>query len=165
MAFKENSFVRHAKMPAWGVGKILKQDDELVWIDFSAGGVKKLKVELAAEHLVVAEVEPTTSRPKEATPRAATSVAARSRSDARCAHCDQLLKRGRAASNGSMKSCPNCSAFEGEHIFYPYPEGFGTSSASGGDPARDHGDCSACRANAHPPHQGGTHCSQLDDTV
>ena len=147
-------------MPAWGVGRVLKIDDELVWIDFSGGGVKKLKVEIAAEHLVAADLEGAPSKPKEPAPRPA-SVGSRtsSRSDARCAHCDQLLKRSQQRNDGAMKSCPNCSAFEGEHIYYPYPEAFDVAVASVKEAARDHSDCSQCRANVPLPHSGGTHCS------
>ena len=51
MAFEENALVRHTKMPSWGVGRILKIDNELIWIEFSGAGLKKLKVEIAAELL------------------------------------------------------------------------------------------------------------------
>lgn len=148
-------------MPAWGIGRILKLDDELVWIEFSGAGVKKLKVEIAAEHLVAADLEQSTPKPKEPAPRPIANPGSRapSRSDARCAHCDQLLKRGQQRNGGAMKSCPNCSAFEGEHIFYPYPEAFG-ATATPKDAARDHSDCSKCRSNEPLPHAGGTYCSQ-----
>ena len=165
MAFKENSFVRHAKMPSWGVGRVLKIDDELVWIDFSGAGMKKLKVEIAAEHLVAADRESSSVKPEAAASRPITHVGSRSRSSARCAHCDQLLQRSQPRNNGAMKSCPNCSAFEGEHVFYPYPEAFGAPAARPADLARDQSDCIACRANASLPHAGGTHCSQFADTL
>jgi hypothetical protein len=163
MAFKEQSLVRHTKMPTWGIGRVLKTDDELVWIDFSSGGLKKLKVEIAAEHLVAADLEAPTAKPAASAPRAVAHVGSRSRSNARCAHCEQLLQRSQHRNNGAMKSCPRCSAFEGEHVFYPYPDAF-APGASGADPARDQSDCRACRANASLPHAGGTPCSQLADT-
>lgn len=153
-------------MPSWGVGRILKTDEESIWIDFSGAGMKKLKVEIATEHLVAADLEGSTPKPKEPAPRPITSAGSRSpsRSDARCAHCDQLLKRSQHRNDGTLKSCPRCSAFEGEHVFYPYPQAFG-STGNAADPARDQNDCSACRANARLPHSGGIHCSTFSDSV
>lgn len=166
MAFKDNALVRHSKMPSWGIGRILKSDDELVWIEFSGGGVKKLKVEIAAEHLVAADLElSATPKPAERAAGPISGLGSRSRSNAPCAHCEQPLQRSQHRNNRSMKSCPNCSAFEGEHVFYPYPAGFASPGASGTDPARDQSDCRACRANASLPHPGGTHCSQFADAV
>jgi phage FluMu protein Com len=158
MAFKESSLVRHTNMPAWGVGRILKIDAELIWIDFSGSGLKKLKFDIAAQHLVAADGEEAESRP-------ISSVRSRSRSDSRCAHCDELLKRSQLRDDGAMKSCPKCSAFEGEHVFYPYPEAFGATagSARADNPGRDQSDCRACRSNASPPHSGGTYCSKTAD--
>ena len=164
MAFEENALVRHANMPSWGIGRILKVDGELVWIQFSGAGLKKLKVDIAAEHLVAADLV-VTPESKAPVPRPITSAGSRSssRSDARCAHCDQLLKRSQQRNAGTMKSCPNCSGFEGEHVFYPYPEGFAAAVGSAKDAARDHSDCSQCRSNAPLPHSGGTYCSKLAD--
>jgi hypothetical protein len=162
MAFKEQSLVRHTKMPAWGIGRVLKIDEELIWIEFSGAGMKKLKAEIAAEHLVAADLEPSTPKPAQPAARPAANPGSRapSRSDARCAHCDQLLKRSQARNDGALKSCPNCSAFEGEHVFYPYPDAFG-AAATTKEAARDHSDCTQCRANEPLPHEGGTHCSQI----
>jgi hypothetical protein len=164
MAFKENSLVRHTKMPAWGVGRIVKIDEELIWIDFPGSGLKKLKVEIAAEHLIAAEhaVPPAREVPK---PRPVTNVGSRSRSDSRCAHCEELLKRSQLRNDNTMKSCPKCSQFEGEHVFYPYPEAFSGRGASVQDAVRDQSDCRACRSNANPPHAGATYCSKLADVV
>lgn len=160
MAFEENTLVRHTKMPSWGVGRILKIDNELIWIEFSGAGLKKLKVEIAGELLAavdLAALQPAGGQTERSRSAPATSVSSRTRTDARCAHCDQLLKRSQLRDGSAMKSCPNCSGFEGEHVFYPYPEGFG---AGGQDPVRDQSDCSACRANASLPHAGGTPCSK-----
>lgn len=162
MVFKENSLVRHTRMPAWGIGRVLKIEDEVIWIEFSAGGLKKLKADIAAEHLAPAEIAaPQASARAEASrSQPVANLGSRSRGDAKCAHCDQLLKRSQHRNDGSMKSCPNCSGFEGEHIFYPYPEAFG-AQVTAKDPGRDQSDCSACRANESLPHAGGTPCSQI----
>jgi hypothetical protein len=160
VTFEENALVRHTKMPSWGVGRILKFDHELVWIQFSGAGLKKLKVEIAAEHLAPAEIaaaQPAAGQPERSRSAPATNVGSRTNSNARCAHCDQLLKRSQHRDDGAMKSCPNCSVFEGEHVYYPYPQSFGARAQ---DPGRDQTDCDACRANASLPHEGGTFCSR-----
>ena len=48
---KEQSIVRHRLRPEWGVGRILVRNAEFLQIDFSAGGLKKLKTSIADEHL------------------------------------------------------------------------------------------------------------------
>jgi len=41
-------------------------------------------------------------------------------------HCNKPLNEG--LFHGNLKSCPNCSTRNGqEHVFYPYPEAFGTT--------------------------------------
>ena len=57
MAFKEKAIVRHKLRPDWGAGRILMRTDEYLQIDFSAGGLKKLKAEIADEHLEAATDE------------------------------------------------------------------------------------------------------------
>ena len=51
MPFKENSVVRHKLRPEWGAGRVLLRSDEYLQIDFTAGGLKKLKTVIADEHL------------------------------------------------------------------------------------------------------------------
>ena len=51
MSFKEKALVRHKLRPDWGVGRVLSRTDEYLQIDFSAGGLKKLKTVIADEHL------------------------------------------------------------------------------------------------------------------
>ena len=51
MPFKEKSVVRHKLCPEWGAGRILLRTEEYIQIDFSAGGLKKLKTVIADEHL------------------------------------------------------------------------------------------------------------------
>ena len=57
MAFKEKAIVRHRLRPEWGAGRILLRSDEYLQIDFSAGGLKKLKADIADEHLEAATDE------------------------------------------------------------------------------------------------------------
>jgi len=55
MAFKEKAVVRHKLRPEWGVGRILTRTGDYLQIDFTAGGLKKLKAEIADEHLEAAK--------------------------------------------------------------------------------------------------------------
>jgi hypothetical protein len=51
MPFKEKAVVRHKLRPEWGAGRVLVRTEEYLQIDFSAGGLKKLKTSIADEHL------------------------------------------------------------------------------------------------------------------
>jgi hypothetical protein len=51
MPFKEKAIVRHRLRPEWGAGRILVRTEDFIQIDFSAGGLKKLKTAIADEHL------------------------------------------------------------------------------------------------------------------
>jgi hypothetical protein len=57
MPFKEKAIVRHKLRPEWGAGRVLVRTDEYLQIDFSAGGLKKLKTSIADEHLEAATAE------------------------------------------------------------------------------------------------------------
>jgi hypothetical protein len=57
MPFKEKAIVRHKLRPEWGAGRILVRTDDNVQIDFSAGGLKKLKTSIADDHLEAASAE------------------------------------------------------------------------------------------------------------
>ncbi len=54
MPFKEKAIVRHKLCPEWGAGRVLLRTEEYLQIDFSAGGLKKLKTSIADEHLQAA---------------------------------------------------------------------------------------------------------------
>jgi len=54
MPFKEKAIVRHRLRPDWGVGRVLLRSEEYLQIDFTAGGLKKLKTVIADEHLLAA---------------------------------------------------------------------------------------------------------------
>ena len=51
MPFKEKAVVRHRLRPDWGAGRVLVRTEEYLQIDFTAGGLKKLKTSIADEHL------------------------------------------------------------------------------------------------------------------
>jgi hypothetical protein len=57
MPFKEKAIVRHKLRPEWGAGRILVRTEDSLQIDFSAGGLKKLKTAIADEHLEAATAD------------------------------------------------------------------------------------------------------------
>lgn len=57
MPFKENSVVRHRLRHDWGAGRVLLRTEEYMQIDFTAGGLKKLKTAIADEHLEAAPAD------------------------------------------------------------------------------------------------------------
>jgi Protein of unknown function (DUF3553) len=57
MPFKENNVVRHKLRPEWGAGRVLVRTNDYLQIDFTAGGLKKLKTVIADEHLEAASAE------------------------------------------------------------------------------------------------------------
>ena len=54
MPYKEKAVVRHRLRPEWGAGRVLLRTDEYLQIDFTAGGLKKLKTSIADVHLEAA---------------------------------------------------------------------------------------------------------------
>lgn len=81
-----------------------------------------------------------------------------------CRHCHQPLNKSIFKRQRTLKSCPNCSANNGsEHIFYPYPDAFGTtprrSSASNPDGPQSH--CTACRGGSDQHDFAGFKCSEV----
>jgi hypothetical protein len=83
MPFKEKAIVRHRLRPDWGVGRVLLRSEEYLQIDFTAGGLKKLKTVIADEHLLAASDDEfkaskpaaKPSRAKAAKPEAAAAAA------------------------------------------------------------------------------------------
>src|SRR5918993_1514887 len=57
MPFKEKAIVRHKLRPDWGAGRVLQRSDEYLQIDFTAGGLIKLKTSIADDHLEAASDE------------------------------------------------------------------------------------------------------------
>jgi hypothetical protein len=57
MPFKEKAIVRHKLRPDWGAGRVLVRTEEYLQIDFTAGGLKKLKTSIADDHLEAATDE------------------------------------------------------------------------------------------------------------
>jgi hypothetical protein len=57
MPFKESTVVRHKLRPEWGAGRVLVRTEDYVQIDFTAGGLKKLKTAIADQHLEPASAE------------------------------------------------------------------------------------------------------------
>lgn len=77
MPFKEKAIVRHRLRPDWGVGRVLLRSEEYLQIDFTAGGLKKLKTVIADEHLLAAtDDEFKASKPASVKPTRAKAVVA-----------------------------------------------------------------------------------------
>jgi Protein of unknown function (DUF3553) len=77
MPFKEKAVVRHKLRPDWGAGRVLMRTDEYLQIDFSAGGLKKLKTSIADEHLEAASAEEVKALKPEKVKAAGTKAAAK----------------------------------------------------------------------------------------
>ena len=77
MPFKEKAVVRHKLRPDWGAGRVLMRSDEYLQIDFSAGGLKKLKTSIADEHLEAASAEEVKALKPEKVKPAGTKAAAK----------------------------------------------------------------------------------------
>jgi hypothetical protein len=77
MPYKEKAVVRHRLRPEWGAGRVLLRTDEYLQIDFTAGGLKKLKTAIADVHLEAATDDEVKAlkppKAKEVTKRAAPS--------------------------------------------------------------------------------------------
>ena len=68
-----------------------------------------------------------------------------------CKICGRPLKESQWREERNYKSCPNCSKENGqEHVYYEYPEHFGTTDAritsANPDGAQSH--CAVCRGRA-----------------
>ena len=77
MPFKEKAVVRHKLRPDWGAGRVLMRTEEYLQIDFSAGGLKKLKTSIADEHLEAASAEEVKALKPEKVKPAGTKTAAK----------------------------------------------------------------------------------------
>jgi hypothetical protein len=67
-----------------------------------------------------------------------------------CVHCHKPLNQSQYNAGKTLKSCPKCSSDNGsEHVYYPYPAEFGTTSlrSSSGSPEGAQSYCVACRSN------------------
>jgi phage FluMu protein Com len=70
-----------------------------------------------------------------------------------CTHCNNPLNESQT--HGRLKSCPQCSSQNGhEHVFYPFPSAFGTSTKriTKNHPAGDQSYCYACRGGKDSPY-------------
>ncbi len=65
-----------------------------------------------------------------------------------CSGCGQTLRKSIFVGGRGWKSCPNCSGENGhEHVYYPYPDDFGTTDerASEANPDGPQSYCLECR--------------------
>lgn len=61
------------------------------------------------------------------------------------------------------KSCPACSQNAGIHIFYKYPDAFGTTPlrATPNHPEGPQSHCEICRGGNSGPHSSAIRCDQI----
>lgn len=78
-----------------------------------------------------------------------------------CPICSKSLSQSQYRSG--YKSCPACSQNAGVHIFYKYPEAFGTTPlrATPNHPEGPQSHCENCRGGNVGPHSGALKCSQI----
>jgi phage FluMu protein Com len=65
-----------------------------------------------------------------------------------CQHCGKQLSESQYRKGKQYKSCPKCSSDNGgEHVYYKYPENFGTTPlrASTNSPEGAQSYCYSCR--------------------
>lgn len=153
---KPGDLVRHERAPAWGVGVVVEARGDLVRINFENHKAATIKTSAAGAELVpvdVADIEADSPlldadrwHEYDAPPEERTKPTARPR----CRHCNEPLNRARKSHDLKLKSCPRCSASNGdEHVFFESPAAFGTSDkrASGESPDGVQSHCIACRTN------------------
>lgn len=154
--------VRHAKLIDWGVGVVVALRDGKTEINFEHHGAALFDVSSAGMALAPVspdEIEPESALldaerwssyalPPERRPRAGER-----RSEARCLHCREPLRRARLAAGGDLKACPECSQVNGtEHVYYASPAAFGTSvkRVTKANPTGVQSHCLACRQEGQP---------------
>jgi hypothetical protein len=156
------SFLRH---PTFGVCRIQAEEKDKVFVLLESGEEKILPrsfVEKKCSSVSPADVDSTSAlrdNLKPPTPLAM-RVPPPTRGDPEdrsrpCEACTEPLNRSLSASNGNLKSCPNCSALnveENQHVFHSFPIGFGTTQARVSDPKPDGRQswCEACRGDNGP---------------
>ena len=82
-----------------------------------------------------------------------------------CTHCGRALSNVQWAATNRWKSCPRCSARNGsEHVFYPYPDLFGTTPARATHehPEGPQSYCTACRGTGTPDLTRSRPCSDVN---
>lgn len=80
-----------------------------------------------------------------------------------CQYCGKPLNESQYRQNRAYKSCPKCSTEDAEHIYYPYPDSFGTtpSRVSCNTPDGAQSYCTRCRSGDLGPFPGGRKCSDF----
>ncbi len=80
-----------------------------------------------------------------------------------CRICGKPLNEAQYSEDRAYKSCPNCSTNEGIHIFYKYPEGFGTTELriTQNNPEGGQSHCKSCRANKQPDKNERILCNEI----
>ncbi len=175
--FGKGVVVVHLKRPEWGPGVITGTDGDKYVVEFESHEPIRMKIAtmkdffevvppggLPADSPLLDEkrwLELNAPAPKAKGSKAKGSKAAKAPA-APCQHCGQPLNRAQFRKNGTLKSCPKCSQNDGvHHVYHPYPEAFGVSSARSNDinPEGPQSYCSACRRGTDS--EPGTECQAV----
>ena len=168
MQVTNGSFLRH---PTFGVCRVSSVDDSKIRVVFEDGQERTLNATWVAKHCVeipATKIDPAspllrdgprTARPSSSKKRNATEESAQRARP--CGDCGKPLNRSLYSADEQLKSCPNCSAEAGYHLFYRHPEAFGTSDARTSDTTPDgvQSHCEACRDNRRASR--GTPCDRV----
>ena len=155
MKVEEGLLVRHTSKPEWGVGKIEGINGENVFVRFT-GQLKTLKLAFAERLLEPAGADEFAARVASRGGPAVGRIVA-------CDVCGRSLDKSRRSLDGLWKACVRCSINDGtEHVFYPYPDGFGEAGGQGTEDASGtQGDCTWCRSGRTAPSGTPRHCTDL----
>lgn len=160
---QQGAFVRHRRMPEWGIGRVVSVDSHC-HVQFESHGLAKFPIDGTETHLeIVSEAAVPADHPLRGSGKKASG--SKQASAAPCEHCDQSLTRSVYNQGKTLKSCPHCSHLDGHvHIFYEYPDGFGMSEARENPETPDgtQSYCKACRQKL--PGTGGRRCQDVTRT-
>jgi hypothetical protein len=161
---QQGTHVRHRVKPEWGVGVARENaSGGKCRIQFEGYGIVTLDLAAARHHLD--ELSPEDVAAHLAAHPRPVGTSPITPHGSRCAHCKKPLHRSVYSSDKTWKSCPRCSIRDGAaHVFYEYPDGYGTSDARISDDAPDGAQsyCKTCRAG-HEPTTHSRPCPPVKD--
>jgi hypothetical protein len=144
----KGSYCLHRAMPDWGTGLVKTVNEQQVVVFFEHGGTRPIArgyvgsmLRVVSVDEVTTELRATLERGEQKPPRGAKTAAAAKR----CKACYKPLENAVYAEKRNWKSCPQCSAQNGEfHVFYEYPRAFATTETKSAAKGAK-GLCNACR--------------------
>lgn len=164
MAVTNGTILRH---PTLGLLKVTRTENTKVHGVTEDGRPHILTaafVETSCAEVPLASVDPASPLLGAKPPAPARGRGTRTTRSRPCSHCGKPLNRSQVSADGSLKSCPNCSAApeSTQHVFFRDPENFGVSGARISDSTPDgiQSYCRACRLGEQA--SGGTMCESVE---